>query len=268
MLLVVKVGGSVIRKNPDYVLDELPGLLSSHKLVVIHGGGYLVNDIMGRMGLEPRFVRSPKGVVSRYTDKETLEVYVMAMMLINKEIVGKLINRGVRALGLSGIDGGLLRARRKESIIIVDERGRERVIDGGYTGRIDKVNTDLLLEVMKDGYLPVIAPIAFDERSGSPLNVDSDQVLETLCIALGAQYAVVLTDVDGVTISGGVVRSMSPSEALELFKNPEVTGGMKRKLYMAGQLALRGVHVVISSGLLKDPVTAALGGGGSHILPH
>jgi acetylglutamate/LysW-gamma-L-alpha-aminoadipate kinase len=268
MLIVVKVGGSVIRRGAERVLVEVPRLLDSgHRLVLIHGGGYFVSEIMGRMGLEPRFVKSPSGVVSRYTDRETLNVYVMAMMLINKEITGRLMGLNVKALGLSGVDGGLLRARRRENIVIIDERGRERLIDGGYTGKIEEVNSTLIKAMMDGGYVPVIAPIAIDARAGVPLNVDSDQVLEAVCSALGADYAIILTDVEGLVIGGNVVRRMSPNEALELFKNPEVTGGMKRKLYMAGQLALRGTHVVISTGLVENPVASALGGSGSHVVP-
>ncbi|MCG2880661.1 MAG: hypothetical protein L7G96_04995 [Vulcanisaeta sp.] len=135
MLIIVKVGGSVIRRGVDSIVREVPKLLSEdHRLVIVHGGGYFINELMERMGLKPRFVTSPSGVTSRYTDLETLRVYIMGMMFLNKELVSKLHGVGVNAIGLSGIDGGLLRARRRETMVIIDERGRERVVDGGFTG--------------------------------------------------------------------------------------------------------------------------------------
>nr|MCG2870274.1 acetylglutamate kinase [Vulcanisaeta sp.] len=96
MLIIVKVGGSVIRRGVDNIVREVPKLLSEgHRLVIVHGGGYFINELMERMGLKPRFVTSPSGVTSRYTDLETLRVYIMGMMFLNKELVSKLHGVGV-----------------------------------------------------------------------------------------------------------------------------------------------------------------------------
>jgi Acetylglutamate kinase len=131
MLILIKVGGSVIRKGVDNLVKEVPRLLGNgHKLVIVHGGGYFVSELMEKMGLKPRFVTSPSGVTSRYTDLETLRVYIMGMMFLNKDLVSRLQGVGVNAIGLSGVDGGLLRARRRETMVIIDERGRERIVDG------------------------------------------------------------------------------------------------------------------------------------------
>ncbi len=266
VLLIIKVGGSVIRRGLDPLVSEVPGLVrDGFRVVIAHGGGWFVNELMERMGMKPRFVTSPSGVVSRYTDLETLRVYVMGMMYLNKELVGRLQGVGVRAIGLSGLDGGLLRARRKESLVIIDERGRERVIDGGYTGKIEGANTDLVTKLLDDGYVPVIAPVAMDVKTGGPLNVDSDQVIEALAQSMTPNYALILTDVDGLLIGGNVVKRLTPEEALALFKNPEVKGGMRRKIYMAAQLASKGVYTIISNGTVENPIRSALAGLGTHI---
>ncbi|ADN49615.1 [LysW]-aminoadipate/[LysW]-glutamate kinase [Vulcanisaeta distributa] len=268
MLVIVKVGGSVIRKGVDTLIREIPELLNNgHRVVLIHGGGYFINELMERMGLKPKFVTSPSGVTSRYTDLETLRVYVMGMMYLNKELVSRLQGVGVNAIGLSGVDGGLLRARRRESMIIIDERGRERVVDGGYTGKIEGANKDFIMRLLNDGFTPVIAPIAMDIKTGGALNVDGDQALEVLSTSLTPNYAVILTDVDGVLINGKVINKVSAAEAQELFKSPEVRGGMKRKVYTAAQLAGRGIYTIISNGVINRPITTAINGFGTHVLP-
>ncbi|BDR92327.1 [LysW]-aminoadipate/[LysW]-glutamate kinase [Vulcanisaeta souniana] len=268
MLIAIKIGGSVIRKGVDNLIKEIPTLVGSgHRIVLVHGGGYFINELMEKMNLKPRFVTSPSGVTSRYTDLDTLRVYVMGMMYLNKDLVSRLQGVGVNAIGLSGVDGGLLRARRRESMIIIDERGRERVVDGGYTGKIEGANKDFIMRLLNDGFMPVVAPIAMDNKTGGPLNVDGDQALEVLSYSLLPNYAIILTDVDGVLINGKVVNKVSVSEAQELFKNPEVRGGMKRKVYTAMQLAGKGMHVVISNGTIENPIATAISGFGTHVSP-
>ncbi|GGP20886.1 acetylglutamate kinase [Thermocladium modestius] len=264
MRIIVKLGGSVIRKGAGGFIKELPSLAGSNELVVIHGGGYMVNDLLGRMGLTPRFVTSPSGVVSRYTDLETLAVYVMAMMKINKDLVSSAQSMGVNAVGLSGLDGGILRAKRKDRLIIVDERGRERVIEGGYTGKIIQVNAEALRAVSSAGFLPIIAPIAMDEDTKGPLNVDSDQVMEALAGSVMPDYAVMLTDVDGVLVGGSPIPKVDPSDE-SLLSSSEVGGGMRRKLRMAMRMGGAGIKVVIANGLAESPVSAALRGAGTHV---
>ena len=269
MLILIKVGGSVIRKGVDNLVKEVPRLLGNgHKLVIVHGGGYFVNELMEKMGLRPRFVTSPSGVTSRYTDLETLRVYIMGMMFLNKDLVSRLQGVGVNAIGLSGVDGGLLRARRRETMVIIDERGRERIVDGGYTGKIESSNSDFIVKLLNDGFTPVIAPIAMDNKTGSPLNVDGDQALEVLSYSLRPDLAVILTDVDGVLMNGKVVGRASITEAQELFKSQEVKGGMKRKVYTAMQLASKGICVVISNGTIENPISSAINGFGTHVIPN
>ena len=244
------------------MLKDVAKVSKEEKVVLIHGGGDVVTEYSRRLGIEPRFVTSPSGVRSRYTSKEELEVYVMVMAgKLNKEVVAELTSLGVKAVGLSGADGAVLLAERKKRIIIVDERGRKRVIEGGYTGKVVGVNAELLNELLSMGYVVVVAPLAIDSE-GTLLNVDGDQAACAIATALKAKELVMLTDVDGVLIGGEVVKEIRVSEVDELVR--KVGFGMNRKLLMVKEALKSGVgKVVISSGLVSEPVTHALSGGGT-----
>ncbi|MFN3805004.1 MAG: [LysW]-aminoadipate/[LysW]-glutamate kinase [Pyrobaculum sp.] len=256
-MMVVKIGGSVFCKDPTKALSNLASHIDS---VVIHGGGCYVNELLRRVGLEPRFLTHPGGVVSRYTDYETLKIFVMAMSWVNKYIVAFLNAAGVEAVGLTGADGGVVKARRKERVLVVDERGRQRVVDGGYVGRITEVDVNKLAPPP----LKVLAPIALSER-GELLNVDGDQLAFEVAARSRAERLVILSDVDGVLVGGRVVPRLTAGEAEALAKSDGVWGGMRRKLLMAAEAARGGVEVVISSGLVERPIDAALAGAGTHI---
>ncbi|ABL87456.1 N-acetylglutamate kinase [Pyrobaculum islandicum DSM 4184] len=258
-MIVIKVGGSVVCKDVSKVIQNLPKY--ADRAIIVHGGGCLVNEMLKRLGIEPKFLTHPGGLTSRYTDLETLKVFVMAMSWINKQIVASLHALGVEALGLTGADLGVVRAKRKEKVLIVDERGRQRVVDGGYVGRVVHIAADRL----KPPPLKVLSPIAVSEK-GELLNVDGDQLAFDVAKAVGARQLVLLSDVDGLIIGGRVVPHLTAEEAEELVKSEEVRGGMKRKLLMAAEAAKSGIEVVISNGLVENPIDVALNGSGTHIV--
>src|SRR5512136_1185385 len=184
MLLVIKMGGSILKEGTaaDLIAD-LKEVVKQHKVVICHGGGSEVTEIASKLGKEQKFIMSPEGFRSRYTDKETIEIYTMVMAgKMNKQIVLALQSQGVAAVGLSGLDGALLKAERKKKLIAVDERGRKRVIDGGYTGKLTEVNVELLKLLLEKNYVPIVTPIALSQDS-EPLNVDGDR---TAAIVAGA----------------------------------------------------------------------------------
>lgn len=261
-VLVVKVGGRVLLRNFEGLLRDVASVSKGKDLILVHGGGDVVSEYSRRLGIEPTFITSPSGVRSRYTSREELTVYVMVMAgKLNKEVVAGLVSLGVKAVGLSGADGALLLAERKERLLVIDERGRKRVIEGGYTGKVIKVNTDLLKLLLNMGYVVVVAPLAIDDR-GTLLNVDGDQVAYAIATALKADDLVLLTDVDGVVIDGEVVKEIKVNEVDELVK--KVGYGMNRKLLMAKEALKSGIgRVVISSGLINEPLTNALAGKGT-----
>jgi hypothetical protein len=129
----VKIGGSLLAEGVEEteLASDIERIASSHNLVIVHGGGKDVTRICERIGKKPIFVTSPEGFRSRYTDLETLEIYVMVMAgKVNKELVAYLRRRGLNAIGLSGVDAGILKAERKKKLVIIDERGRKRIIEG------------------------------------------------------------------------------------------------------------------------------------------
>jgi malate dehydrogenase (oxaloacetate-decarboxylating) len=184
-MIAIDSKGVLHRERPD--LEEMKK--ENHwkyqiaKVIVVHGGGDEVTEMCKKLGIEPKFVISPEGIRSRYTDRDELEVYVMVMAgKINKLIVTKLNMLGVKAVGISGADGPTLIAERKKRIVIVDERGRKRVIGGGCTGRITYVEVRLLQILLDSGYIVVVAPIAINLSEGTMLNVDGDQVAYAIAI--------------------------------------------------------------------------------------
>ena len=162
VMIVLKIGGDIYKKGLDAsLIDDIKKMLLREKMIIVHGGGDEVTAIAEKLGKKQVFITSPSGIRSRYTDKETVEIYTMVMAgRINKAIVQQLLSHGLPAVGLAGIDGQMLVAKRKKRLLIIDERGRRRIIEGGYTGKIVNVNIDVLTLLLENGYLPVIAPIA------------------------------------------------------------------------------------------------------------
>jgi len=258
MVTVVKIGGRTLRKGfNDSFVKDIHDVKEASPLVLVHGGGVEVTETAEQLGKEQRFVVSPGGMRSRYTDRETAEIFVMVMAgKINKNMVAQLQRGGVDALGLSGADGRTLRAERKERLLIIDERGRKRIIDGGYTGKITSVNDGLLHSLVEKGYVPVVAPIALGEKC-ELLNVDADRAGAYIAGALKADQWIVLTDVPGVMINKKVVSKLNRAEAKELLE--DIGHGMKRKICAAVEaLDLGAKEVIIASGLIDRPVTSAL----------
>lgn len=258
MIIVVKVGGDLLANGlPPGLIEELETLNKKHRVILVHGGGDIVTDISVKLGHEPKFVVSPRGFKSRYTDKETAEIYTMVMAgRINKQIVSALQRRGIAAVGLSGLDGGLIRAKRKKQLIVVDERGRKKLIDGGYTGRVEGVNVRLLHLLIENGYMPILSSIAMGEEA-EPLNVDGDRTAASVASAINADRLILLTDVEGIYLEGKPIDMLHVSEAREIVE--KVGAGMITKLYAAVEAVEGRVNeVVIASGLGESPMSSAL----------
>jgi len=257
MLIVVKVGGSILKEVPAELVSDIQNVLSEHQMVLVHGGGKGVTEIASKLGKEQKFVFSPKGFRSRYTDKETMEIFTMVMVgRINKKLVSALQKQKIPVLGLSGLDGFLVRAERKKRLIIVDERGRKRVIDGGYTGKVSQINVSLLQLLLENGYVPLVSPVAVSEEYET-LNVDADRTAAAIAGALKADRLVLLTDVEGLKLDGKLVSSLSVPEVKEAL--PKIGGGMITKVYAAQEALSQGVgEVVICSGIRKNPISSGL----------
>ncbi len=198
MLLVVKIGGGAAVATAN-ILDELTlSIKAGQRVVLLHGGSDLTNKLSQGLGYPVRMVTSPGGMTSRYTDSETLRIYAMATAgQINTELVALLQQRGVNALGLAGVDGRLLLARRKSIVRSVTPEGRVQILRDDYTGQIEHVNDALLRQLLDAGYTPVIAPLALSQE-GERLNVDGDRAAAAVAAALGADALVIMTNVPGL----------------------------------------------------------------------
>lgn len=258
MKIVAKIGGSLLKEGvPENLLRDVAGLSSSNQLALVHGGGDIVTEIASKLGKEQRFIVSPEGVRSRYTDRETADIYTMVMSgLLAKRIVLSLNSRGVRAISLSGLDGSLLVGRRKKKLAIIDERGRKVLIEGGYTGKVESVNAPLIQALLDGGFLPVVSPVAVGEEY-VPLNVDGDAAASALAAAVKAGAAVFLTNVDGVLLDGSLMERISAAEASEML--PRIGFGMQRKVMAAVECVKSGAkEAVICSGTRARPLSDAL----------
>jgi len=258
MLLVVKMGGSILKEGASSnLVSDLKTLTNKHKLVLIHGGGAEVTETAAKLGKEQKFIVSPQGFRSRYTDKETMEIFTMVMAgKLNKHIVSALQSQGIPAVGLSGLDGALLKAERKKRLIIVDERGRKKVIDGGYTGKINEVKVDLLDLMLEKGYVPVVTPIAMSEEF-EPLNVDGDRTAAVIAGALKADRLILLTDVEGLLLNGNLVPTITAAEAEDALSS--IGKGMSTKVHAALEALNQEVReVLVTSGDKQQPISSAL----------
>src|SRR5260221_2519420 len=198
-MIIIKIGGGA-GVDLDAVANDIAKLAAGgEQIVVVHGTSAAADALAERMGIPARTLQSPSGYVSRYTDPETLDVYTMAAVgQVNKNIVTRLQALGVNAVGLSGVDGKLMGARRKDAVRAIDPiTGKQRIVRDDFTGKIEQVNDKLLRLLLEAGYTPVIAPLAIGleyER----LNVDGDRAAAMIAGALGADTLVILSNVPGL----------------------------------------------------------------------
>src|SRR5512138_548778 len=182
-ITVVKLGGTEGVDFSAICQDASELLKQGQKLILVHGGSAEANALGEGLGAPPKMITSPSGYTSRYTDRKTLEIFLMAVNgKVNSLLTEQLQMLGVNALGLCGLDGRLLQAARKDSIQSV-ENGKRKIIRDDYTGRIETVNGGLLHLLLSAGYLPVIAPVAVSAK-GEALNVDADRAAAMVASAL------------------------------------------------------------------------------------
>lgn len=258
LLSVVKIGGSILGEGvSSSIVGDIKNIADGQSLSLVHGGGDEVTKVAERLGKKQTFVVSPEGIRSRYTDLETIEIFAMVMAgKINKEIVSTLQRFAVRAIGLSGIDGGIIRAERKKKLVSVAKDGRRRIIDGGYTGRITTINDRLLQTLLSEGYVPVVAPLALGSEYEF-LNVDGDRAAAYIAAGLKSSRVIFLTDVRGLIIDEELVPNLTLAEAKELI--PQIGYGMDKKVLAAVEAVQMGVgEAIICSGLVENPISSAV----------
>jgi [amino group carrier protein]-L-2-aminoadipate 6-kinase len=261
MTIVVKVGGAA-GNALDPVLSDLA---RRDDYVLVHGGSEAVDRLGERLGRPSKYFTSPSGVVSRRSDPDHLEVVVLALAgSVQTGIVAAFARLGVRAIGLSGVDGGLLLARRKDGMREVVDGRVLRVADD-RSGTIERVDAALLRSLLDLGLTPVVGPPAVTAQ-GEVVNVDADRVAAEVAVALRAESLLLLTNVPGLLRDRNdpstILRSVRREGAEEAVALAE---GRMRKKVLAARAAVDGgvPRVVIASSHGLAPVERALAGEGT-----
>lgn len=263
-LLVIKLGGSAGIDTTRFLADLAR---VKQPYVLIHGANVELDALMRRLGIEPRLVSSSSGQVSRYTDRDTMDLFLMTYCgRANKRIVEALRHEGVNAIGLSALDGGVARGRRKTRIRIV-ENGKAKVLDGDYAGSIESIDTRLLNLLLDNGYVPVLTPPAISEE-GEAINVDGDKLAMEIAVAMRASKLLLFSNTAGLLANlddpHSTVVTIDPANFEEDLGLAQ--GRMKKKVLSAVDAVRRGVGEVILAGANQpDAIEAALRGGGTHV---
>jgi acetylglutamate kinase len=230
---VIKISGHEL-DDSDYVAQFAQIIRATgDPVVIVHGGGKEISAFQARMGIEPRYV---DGI--RVTDADSLQLVEMALCgAVNKRLVRVLVNAGVDALGLSGVDRGLIRA---EKMTLADH-------DMGYTGVVKSVNVGVITSFLEQGITPVIAPICLGSEHN--YNVNADLVAGAIAGALGAERLVFLSNVEGVLLDGNVLARLSAAETEHMIGEGTIFGGMIPKVRTALQALQDGVKQAVITNL-------------------
>ena len=236
-IVVVKYGGNAMVSEElrhqvmeDIVLLSYVGV----RVVLVHGGGPEISELMERLGKQPEFVDG-----LRVTDKETVDIVQMVLAgKVNKTLVKLLEMKGGKAMGISGMDGGLIRARRRNAQL-------------GYVGSITGVNIEPVMDLLEKGYIPVVATLGCDEE-GNTYNINGDTAAAWIAGALGAQRLIMMTDIAGVMRDKNDPTTLIPRltirEAVELFEQDVIAGGMIPKV----ECCIDAIHCGVESAIIMD----------------
>ncbi len=231
-VVVVKYGGNAMTSEvlkqavmTDVVLLSSVGI----KVVLVHGGGPEITEHLKKIGKESKFING-----LRYTDKETAEIVQMVLAgKVNKDLVSLLNRHGGKALGLCGIDGGMLKCKKKKG-----------EVDLGYVGNITEVNTKLVLDALDNGYIPVISTVATDDK-GNVYNINADTAASKIASELKAKNLILMTDIKGLLRDkddeSTLIPQVNVSEVPNLMRQGIISGGMIPKIECCVEAVRRGV---------------------------
>ena len=246
--VVIKYGGNAMinEELKQQVMEDIALLwLIGVKVVLIHGGGPEISETMKKLGKQSQFVGG-----LRVTDKETVDIVQMVLAgKVNKTLVNLLQMKGGHAVGLSGIDGGILEACMKDENL-------------GYVGEITKIRTQPITDLLEKNYIPVISTIASD-RQGNTFNINGDTAAACIAGALGAERLIMMTDIAGLLMDkddpSTLIPAVTVSEAKKLFDTGVISGGMIPKVDCCIEAIEKGVkHVVIMDGRVPHSILMEL----------
>ena len=251
---VVKIGGEIADSEATlHSFCEEVALLAQVGIhvVMVHGGGKQATELSQQLGIEPKMIQG-----RRVTDEKTLDVVMMVFAgTINTEILAALREYGAEAVGISGVDGGIINAvKRPPQKIKNDKTGQDEVVDFGHVGDIESIDPKLLEVLLAADFVPVMASLGGDD-AGNILNINADTVASEIASALKAEKLILVTDVEGILRDDkSLISRVTPSEIDELAKSGVIRGGMVPKAMSAVEALKDGVQSVhIISG--KNPST-------------
>ena len=246
--IVVKYGGNAMinEELKQQVMEDITLLwLIGVKVVLVHGGGPEINDLMGRLGKKPEFVDG-----LRVTDKETVDIVQMVLAgKVNKSLVTLVQSKGGHAIGLSGIDGGLIEAKIKD----------ERL---GFVGKITKVRPQPITDLLEKNYIPVVSTVASD-REGNVYNINGDTAAAYIAGALGAERLIMMTDIAGILRDkddpSTLIPEITVQQAAKLYDEGVISGGMIPKVDCCIEAIKHGVkNVIIMDGRVPHSILMEL----------
>lgn len=264
-MIVVKVGGSSGIDYDAVCTDLAERWKAGERLILVHGGSGETNRVAEALGHPPKFVTSPSGYTSRFTDRQTLEIFEMVYCgKMNKGLVERLQRLGVNAVGLSGLDGRIFEGKHKDSVRSV-EGGKVKVLRGDHTGTVERVNTGLIELLLGAGYLPVLTPPAASYE-GVAINVDGDRAAAQLAVALRAEALLLLSNVPGLLRDypdeSSLIRDIPANDVERYLEFAQ--DRMKKKVLGAAEAVAGGVgRVVFGDARAGQPISAALSGAGT-----
>ena len=247
-VVVVKYGGNAMKneKLKEQVMEDIVLLwLIGVKIVLVHGGGPEINELMKKVGKEPEFVNG-----LRVTDRETVDIVQMVLAgKINKTLVNLLQMKGGMALGLSGIDGKMLEAEKKSDAL-------------GYVGQIKHIHIKPVKDALDNGYIPVISTIAYDNE-GNTLNINGDTGAAFIAAALNAERMLMMTDIAGICMDkddpSTLIPELTVQEAVKLYESGVISGGMIPKVDCCLDAINHGVkNTVIMDGTIPHSILMEL----------
>ena len=244
--IVVKYGGNAMTEESlkngfarDIVLMKLVGM----NPVVVHGGGPQIGNLLDKVGKSSEFIQG-----MRVTDAETMDIVEMVLGgLVNKEIVNLIHQHGGNAVGLTGKDGELIQAKKLEMTSFNEDLNASEIIDLGHVGEVVKINTKVLDMLIKDDFIPVIAPVGVDEN-GQSYNINADIVAGKVAEALNAEKLMLLTNIPGLlNKEGELLTGLNSTRVASLIKDGTIYGGMLPKIKCALDAVKNGVksaHII------------------------
>ncbi len=247
-IIVIKYGGNAMINDQlkEQVMEDIALLwLIGIKVVLVHGGGPEINDIMGKLGKKPEFING-----LRVTDKETVDIVQMVLAgKVNKSLVTLIQMKGGHAVGISGIDGGLIEAETKDEKL-------------GYVGKITKIRTQPITDLLEKNYVPIISTVAGD-RHGNVYNINGDTAAAYIAGALGAERLLMMTDIAGVLRDkddeSSLIPELTVSQAKKLYEDGVISGGMIPKVDCCITAIEKGVkNVTILDGRIQHSILMEL----------